>query len=78
MCRIQAHVVHVDMIHQNEMGLKLTEETIQALIEFYDDLFSHQVKASFNSCSQKVQVARSEGLRQDFVKAVNDFVCRPC
>ncbi|KAJ6105251.1 hypothetical protein N7523_010061 [Penicillium sp. IBT 18751x] len=74
MCLIQAYVVHVDMISRHEMCFKLTLGTIQNLIKFYDEVFIHQIKASMTNCRRKVKEARSKGLRQDFVKAVNDFV----
>jgi hypothetical protein len=74
MCLIQAHVVHIDMISRHEMCFKLTLGTIQNLTKFYDEVSIHQIKASMKTCRRQVKEARSKGLRQDFVKAVNDFV----
>lgn len=62
------------MISRREMSFKLTPGTIQALTKFYDDVFSHQITATIYTCPRKVKVARAKVLRQDFVKAVNDFV----
>ena len=71
---IEAYVVHVDMVSQNEIAYKLTQETIDALIEYHNDIYSADVAASTWDWSEKdVELKR---LQEDFVQAVNRFVYR--
>ena len=71
---IEAYVVHVDMVSQNEIAYKLTQETIDALVEYHKDIFSVDAAASTWEWSEKdVQLKK---LQEDFVQAVNRFVYR--
>lgn len=74
MLSIEAYVVHVDMVSQNEVAFKLTTETIEALVEYHKDIHSVDTKAStFNWSEKDVQLKK---LQEDFVQAANKFVYR--
>lgn len=71
---IEAYVVHVDMVSQHEVAFKLTQDTIDALIEYHKDIYSVDVSASTWSWAEKeVQLKK---LQEEFVQAVNRFVFR--
>lgn len=71
---IEAYVVHVDMVSQNEVAFKLTPETIDSLVEYHKDVHSVDTAASTWSWSEKdVQLKK---LQEDFVQAANKFVYR--
>jgi hypothetical protein len=71
---IEAYVVHVDMVSQNEVAFKLTPETIESLIEYHKDIYSVDVSASTWSWAEKeVQLKK---LQEEFVQAVNRYVFR--
>ncbi|MCJ1372549.1 hypothetical protein MMC20_003774 [Loxospora ochrophaea] len=71
---IEAYVVHVDMVSQNEVAFKLTPETIEALVEYHKDIYSVDTSASTWDWSEKeVQLKK---LQEDFVQATNRFVFR--
>ena len=71
---IEAYVVHVDMVSQNEVAFKLTPETIESLVEYHKDIFSVDTSASTWHWSEKeVQLKK---LQEDFVQAANKFVYR--
>ncbi|KAJ5642255.1 hypothetical protein N7490_006255 [Penicillium lividum] len=72
---IQAHVVHVEMISQQEMGFKLTPETIQSLIEMYDDTISRHMTSSNCTGPEKEATPQSKE-RQQLVQRVNGSVFR--
>lgn len=68
---IQAHVVHIDMISRNEMGFKLTPETVRGLIEFYDNIPHHLRSSNSNG-------SHDSDSKWTFVQKVTDFVlCTP-
>lgn len=71
---IEAYVVHVDMVSQNEVAFKLTPETIEALIEYHKDIFS--VDASANTWNWSEKESQLKKLQEDFVQAANKFVFR--
>ena len=71
---IEAYVVHVDMVSQNEVAFKLTTETIEALIEHHKEIFSVDTAAATWDWSEKeVQLKK---LQEEFVQAANKFVYR--
>ncbi|KAJ5752746.1 hypothetical protein N7520_009663 [Penicillium odoratum] len=75
---IQAHVVHVDTISRNEMSFKLTSETIQSLIEFYDINISCHLSSSISNEPQKSTAPYHKDPKQAFVRKINGFVfCTP-
>ncbi|KAJ5654941.1 hypothetical protein N7490_001944 [Penicillium lividum] len=64
---IQARVVHIDMTSRNEMGFKLTPETIRGLIDFYDNIPYHLRSSSSNR-------SHNNDPKRAFVQKVTDFV----
>lgn len=74
MIHIEAYVVHVDMVSQNEVAFKLTPETIEALVEFHKDVYSVDAAASTWDWSEKD--AQLKKLQEEFVQAANKFVYR--
>jgi hypothetical protein len=71
---IEAYVVHVDMVSQQEVAFKLTTETIDSLVEYHKDIYSVDVSANTWSWAEKeVQLKK---LQEEFVQAVNRYVYR--
>ena len=71
---IEAYVVHIDMVSQNEVAFKLTPETIEALVEYHKEVHSVDTAAStWNWSEKQVQLKK---LQEDFVQAANKFVYR--
>lgn len=71
---MEAYVVHVDMVSQNEIAFKLTPETIETLVEFHKDVYSADTAASTWDWPEKeIQLKK---LQEDFVQAANKFVYR--
>ncbi|MCJ1230679.1 hypothetical protein MMC12_007353 [Toensbergia leucococca] len=71
---IEAYVVHVDMVSQNEVAFKLTTDTIESLVEYHKDIYSVDTSASTWTWSEKeIQLKK---LQEDFVQAANKFVYR--
>lgn len=71
---IEAYVVHVDMVSQNEVAFKLTPETIESLVEYHKEVHSVDTAASTWNWSEKE--AQLKKLQEDFVQAANRFVYR--
>ncbi|KAK8211596.1 hypothetical protein M8818_003251 [Zalaria obscura] len=71
---IEAYVVHVDMVSQNEVAFKLTSETIDALIEYHKDIYSPDLATSTYSWPEKDSQLKT--IQEEFVQAVNRFVFR--
>lgn len=74
MIHIEAYVVHVDMVSQNEVAFKLTPETIEALVEFHKDVYSVDTAASTWDWADKDTQLKK--LQEEFVQAINKFVYR--
>ena len=71
---VEAYVVHVDMVSQNEVAFKLTPETIETLVEYHKDIFSVDTFANtWNWSEKEVQLKK---LQEDFVQSANKFVYR--
>ncbi|KAJ6126174.1 hypothetical protein N7471_010667 [Penicillium samsonianum] len=70
MIHIEAYVVYVDMVSQNEVAFKLTKETISILEGFHEEFLVNS--ADHYSGKQ----AHANELQEDFVKAVNKFIYR--
>lgn len=71
---IEAYVVHVDMVSQNEVAFKLTPETIESLVEHHREIFSvDTAAATWNWSEKEVQLKK---LQEEFVQAVNKFIYR--
>jgi hypothetical protein len=74
MIHIEAYIVHVDMVSQNEVAFKLTPETIEALVKFHHGVYSVDAAASTWEWSEKRQQLKK--LQEEFVQAANRFVYR--
>ncbi|KAL8948773.1 MAG: hypothetical protein Q9222_005070 [Ikaeria aurantiellina] len=74
MVTIEAYIVHVDMVSQNEVAFKLTPETIESLVEYHKDIHSvDTAAATWNWSEKEVQLKK---LQEDFVQAANRYVYR--
>ncbi|KAL8803544.1 MAG: hypothetical protein Q9182_003145 [Xanthomendoza sp. 2 TL-2023] len=74
MITIEAYIVHVDMVSQNEVAFKLTPETIESLVEYHKDIHSvDTAAATWNWSEKEVQLKK---LQEDFVQAANRYVYR--
>jgi len=71
---IEAYVVHVDMVSQNEVAFKLTTDTIESLVEYHKDVFSVDTAANTWTWTEKDQQLKK--LQDEFVQAANKFVYR--
>ncbi|KAL5337642.1 hypothetical protein BJX70DRAFT_399460 [Aspergillus crustosus] len=74
MVHIEAYVVHVDMVSQNEVAFKLTPETIEALVEYHKEIYSIDTAASTWNWAEKDNQLKK--LQEEFVQAANKFVFR--
>lgn len=71
---VEAYVVHVDMVLRNEVGYKLTPDSIESLIEYHKEIHCVNAKAATHEWSEKDQQCKK--LHEDFVQAINKFVYR--
>jgi len=72
---VEAYVVHVDMVSQNEVAFKLNPETIEALVEYHKEIYSVDTAAKHPyTWSEKEQQLKK--LQEEFVQAANKFVYR--
>ncbi|KAF2226088.1 hypothetical protein BDZ85DRAFT_272644 [Elsinoe ampelina] len=74
MLHVQAYIVHVDMVSQNEVAYKLTKESIDALVEYHRDVYSVDAADSLFSWPEKD--AQVKKMQEEFVQATNRFVFR--
>lgn len=74
MIYIEAYVVHVDMVSQNEVAFKLTPDTINTLVDYHKTVHCVDSKATTINWSEKdVQLKK---LQDDFYQAAHKFVYR--
>ena len=71
---VEAYVVHVDMVSQNEVAFKLTKDTIESLVDHHKEVFSVDTAANTWDWSDKDQQLKR--LQEEFVQAANKFVFR--
>ncbi|KAJ8603110.1 hypothetical protein MRB53_042252 [Persea americana] len=71
---VEAYVVHVDMVSQNEVAFKLTTDTIDTLIEYHKEIYSLDVSAATYTWPEKE--AQLKKMQEEFVQAANRFVFR--
>ncbi|PWY72416.1 hypothetical protein BO70DRAFT_373481 [Aspergillus heteromorphus CBS 117.55] len=74
MIHMEAYVVHVDMVSQNEVAFKLTPETIEALVDYHKDIYS--VDTAANTWDWPDKTGQLKKLQEEFVQAANKFVYR--
>lgn len=72
---VEAYVVHVDMVSQNEVAFKLTTDTIDALVEYHKEIFSADTAAT-TPWDWPEKDAQLKKLQDEFVQAANRFVFR--
>lgn len=72
---IEAYIVHVDMVMQNEVAFKLTPDSIEALVIYHKDIYSKDIsdRCTYNWSEKELQVKK---LHEDFIQAANKFVYR--
>ncbi|CZS93422.1 hypothetical protein WAI453_001000 [Rhynchosporium graminicola] len=71
---IEAYIVHVDMVLRNEVAFKLTPDSIEALIEYHQDIHCVDISAStYNWSEKELQVKK---MHEEFIQAINKFVYR--
>lgn len=71
---IQAYIVHVDMVHRNEVSFKLTPDTIEILIDYHKEINCGDVAAStYSWLGRELQ---AQMLHEEFIQAINNFVYR--
>jgi hypothetical protein len=71
---VQAYVVHVDMVSEHEVAFKLTQDTIDTLIDYHNDIYSVDIAASTYSWPEKDDQIKK--MQEAFVQAINRFVYR--
>lgn len=74
MIHVEAYVVHVDMVSQNEVAFKLTPESIEALVEFHRDIYCADAAANTWDWPEKGKQLKK--LQEEFNQAANKFVYR--
>lgn len=74
MLHLQAYVVHVDAVSQNEIAFKFTAETITALITYHKDTYCINIASSTPQWPGKD--SRIHALHSTFVNDVNRYVFR--
>lgn len=71
---VEAYVVHVDMVSQNEVAFKLSQDTIDLLVEHHKEVFSIDTAAKTWAWPDKEQQLKK--LQEEFKQAANKFVYR--
>jgi hypothetical protein len=71
---VEAYVVHVDMVSNNEVAFKLTQDTIDSLVEHHKEVWSIDAAANTWNWTDKDQQLKK--LQEEFVSAANKFVYR--
>ncbi|KAJ2904595.1 hypothetical protein MKZ38_007574 [Zalerion maritima] len=71
---VEAYIVHVDMVLRNEVAYKLTPDTIEALVEYHEEVHCVDAKSNTYDWAEKEQQCKK--LHEDFIQSVNKFVYR--
>lgn len=71
---LEAYIVHVDMVLENEVAFKLTSQSIEALIEYHREVYSVNISSSISSWPE--MSTQIEELHKDFIHSINKFVYR--
>lgn len=69
---VEAYIVYVDMVLNNQVAYKLTSDTIDALIQYHENIHCVNAKACTEDWPDKEQQCRK--LHDDFVQEVNKFI----
>ena len=71
---IEAYIVHVDMVSQNEVAFKLAPKSIETLVEYHKEIHCVDIAAStYNWLEKDLQLKE---LHEKFNQAINKFVYR--
>ncbi|KAL5344572.1 hypothetical protein ACLOAV_010556 [Pseudogymnoascus australis] len=71
---IEAYIVYVDMVLQNEVAFKLTPQSIEALINYHKEIHCANIVAcTYNWVGKELQAKK---LHEEFIQAINEFVYR--
>jgi len=71
---IEAYIVYVDMILENEVAFKLTPDSIESLIGYHKDIYCVDIATNtYNWQEKELQVKK---LHEEFIQAINKFVYR--
>jgi hypothetical protein len=71
---VNAYIVHVDMLLQNEVTYKLTPDSIQSLIEYHKDIYCVDILESGYAWSGKESQVKK--LHEEFIQTINKFIYR--
>ncbi|RYC81646.1 hypothetical protein BFJ63_vAg15453 [Fusarium oxysporum f. sp. narcissi] len=71
---VEAYIVHIDMVLENEVAYKLTKDTIDVLVRYHKDIHCIDAKTSTHDWEGKEQQCKK--LHDAFIKDVNKFVFR--
>lgn len=63
---IEAYIVHVDLVHRNELSFKLTTKSIEYLVQYHERMSNTNVSTEESSQVKK--------MHEEFIRAINDFV----
>lgn len=74
MLHVEGYVVHVDMVSAHEIAFKLTQDSIDALVDYHTHIFSVDTAATTWDWPDKD--AQLKKLREDFKQAINRYVFR--
>ena len=69
---VEAYIVHVDMVSQNEVAFKLTKQTIEELVDYHKQICSPVDPEDTGNLSKK-EVQLKE-MQEKFEQAANGFV----
>jgi hypothetical protein len=76
MIHIEAYVLYVDMVSQSEVAFKLTGETINGLMGFYEEFQSLDAATYRLKLKWPQKQAQLDKLHDEFSEAINKFVYR--
>ncbi|KAJ5642516.1 hypothetical protein N7490_006516 [Penicillium lividum] len=69
---VNAYVVAIDMVSFHQVAFKLTEGTIEDLVDYHEDIFL--VDAAANTSNWSGKDADVKSLRDEFVQVANKFI----
>jgi hypothetical protein len=69
---LNAYIVYVDMVLQNEVAFKLTPDSIKCLVEYHKEVHSVDISADTYSWSEKEMQIKK--LHKEFLQNINNFV----
>lgn len=70
---LEGYVILVDMVHNHEVGFKLTQDTIDTLVDYHKKISSKDAAAEYNYDWPEKE-RHLVKLQEDFKQAINSFV----